>query len=95
MKSGKKKVRFEEMLPHEMEEAVNRFPVVYCAFGSLEWHGKHLPLGTDTLKAYHILIKTAEMFGGVVAPPTYWGFYGYEHPWSMNFFAVSSLFIQK
>jgi len=89
MKSGKRKVRYEEMLPHELEEAVAAFPVAYCPFGSLEWHGKHLPLGNDTLKAYHILLRTAEKFGGVVVPPTYWGFLGKWHPWTMNFFDES------
>jgi len=85
----KPKVCYEEMLPHELEEAVARFPVAYCAFGSLEWHGRHLPLGNDTLKAYHILVKTAEKFGGVVVPPIYWGFLSKWHPWTMNFFAES------
>jgi len=85
----KRKVRYEEMLPHELDEAVARFPVAYCAFGSLEWHGRHLPLGNDTLKAYHILVKTAEKFGGVVVPPTYWGFLSKWHPWTMNFFDES------
>ena len=83
MSSGKRKVRYEEMLPHELDEAVARFPVAYCAFGSLEWHGRHLPLGNDTLKAYHILIMTAKKYGGVVVPPTYWGRLGKWHPWTM------------
>lgn len=86
---GKRKVRYEEMLPHELDEAVAKFPVAYCPFGSLEWHGKHLPLGNDTLKAHYILIKTAEKFGGVVVPPTYWGFLNKWHPWTMNFFDES------
>lgn len=89
MKLKKRKVKYEEMLPHELEEAVAEFPVAYCAFGSLEWHGRHLPLGTDTLKAYHILLKTAEKFGGVVLPPIYWGFLEKSHPWTMNFFSES------
>lgn len=76
------KVRFEEMLPHEMQSAVAVFPVAYCAFGSLEWHGKHLPLGNDTLKANHLLRMTAEKYGGVVVPPTYWGFLDPWHPWT-------------
>jgi len=83
MELRKRKVQYEEMLPHELDEAVARFPVAYCPFGSLEWHGRHLPLGNDTLKAYYILIKTAEKFGGVVVPPTYWGFLGKWHPWTM------------
>ncbi|MGQ9514228.1 MAG: creatininase family protein [Thermoproteota archaeon] len=77
------------MLPHELEEAVARFPVAYCAFGSLEWHGRHLPLGNDTLKAYHILIMTAEKFGGVVVPPTYWGILGKWYDWTMIDFGQS------
>jgi creatinine amidohydrolase len=66
-------VKYEEMLPYEFEDALQRFPVAYAAFGSLEWHGRHLALGTDSLKAYGILIKTAEKYGGIVVPPTYWG----------------------
>jgi creatinine amidohydrolase len=87
--SRQQKVRYEEMLPHQLDEAVAKFPVAYCAFGSLEWHGQHLPLGNDTLKAYFILLKAAEKFGGVVIPPTYWGFNGKWHPWTMNFFDES------
>ena len=76
------KVRFEEMLPHEMDAAVAAFPVAYVPFGSLEWHGKHLPLGNDTLKAHLLLCRVAEKYGGVVVPPTYWGFLGAWHPWT-------------
>lgn len=75
-----KKVRYEEMLPHELEEALQQFPVAYVPVGSLEWHGRHLALGNDTLKAYGILQKTAEKFGGVVVPPTYWGHMGHWKP---------------
>ena len=77
------KVRYEEMLPHELDEAVARFPVAYCPFGSLEWHGRHLPLGNDTLKAHHLLLLTARKYGGVVVPPTYWGILGKWHDWTM------------
>jgi creatinine amidohydrolase len=66
-------VKYEEMLPHEFEEALQRFPVAYVPVGSLEWHGRHMALGNDSLKAYGILLKTAEKFGGIVVPPTYWG----------------------
>lgn len=76
------KVCFEEMLPHEMAAAVAAFPVAYVPFGSLEWHGKHLPLGNDTLKAHLLLCQVAERYGGVVVPPLYWGFLGPWHPWT-------------
>ena len=75
-----RKVQYEEMLPHEFEEALSRFPVAYVPVGSLEWHGRHLALGNDTLKAYGILLKTAETFGGVVVAPTYWGHMDHWRP---------------
>jgi creatinine amidohydrolase/Fe(II)-dependent formamide hydrolase-like protein len=40
-------------------------------FGLIEWHGRHLPLGNDAIKAHAILVKCAERFGGVVYPPVY------------------------
>jgi len=43
-----KKVQYEEMLPHELEEAIGEFPVAYVPVGSLEWHGRHLALGAES-----------------------------------------------
>ena len=59
------------MRPGQLEAAGRRFPVVYVPFGLIEWHGRHLPLGNDALKAHGILVKCAEKFGGVVYPPVY------------------------
>ena len=78
------KVNYELMLPHELHKAVEAFPVAYVPLGSLEWHGKHLGLGNDALKALGILEHTARRFGGVVLPPTYWGCVGKWHPWTFG-----------
>ena len=64
-------VQMQFMRPSQLEAAGRRFPVVYVPFGCIEWHGRHLPLGTDALKAHGILVKCAEKFGGVVYPPVY------------------------
>ncbi len=64
-------VQMQFMRPGQLEVAIRRFPVVYVPFGPIEWHGRHLPLGTDALKAHGILVKCAEQFGGVVYPPVY------------------------
>lgn len=64
-------VQMQFMRPGQLETAARRFPVVYVPFGCIEWHGRHLPLGTDALKAHGILVKCAEKFGGVVHPPVY------------------------
>ena len=64
-------VQMQFMRPAQLEAAARAFPVAYVPFGLIEWHGKHLPLGNDALKAHAILVKTAERFGGVVYPPVY------------------------
>jgi creatinine amidohydrolase/Fe(II)-dependent formamide hydrolase-like protein len=64
-------VQMQFMQPRQVEEAARRFPVAYVPFGLIEWHGPHLPLGNDALKAHAILVKCAEQFGGVVYPPVY------------------------
>ncbi|HUV42249.1 MAG TPA: creatininase family protein [Sedimentisphaerales bacterium] len=64
-------VQMQFMRPGQLEAAARHFPVVYVPFGCIEWHGRHLPLGTDALKAHGILVKCAEKFGGVVYPPVY------------------------
>jgi len=62
-------VQMQFMRPGQLEAALRRFPVVYVPFGLIEWHGRHLPLGNDALKAHAVLVKCAEQFGGVVYPP--------------------------
>jgi creatinine amidohydrolase len=64
-------VQMQFMRPAQLEQALREFPVVYVPFGLIEWHGRHLPLGNDALKAHAILVKTAEQCGGVVYPPVY------------------------
>ena len=64
-------VQMQFLRPAQLEAAARRFPVVYVPFGLIEWHGRHLPLGNDALKAHAILVKCAEQSGGVVYPPVY------------------------
>ena len=64
-------VQLQFMRPAQLEAAARAFPVVYVPFGLIEWHGRHLPLGNDALKAHAILVKCAEEYGGVVYPPVY------------------------
>jgi len=59
------------MRPGQLEAAARAFPVAYVPFGLIEWHGRHLPLGNDAIKAHAFLVKAAETYGGVVYPPVY------------------------
>ena len=73
------KVKYEEMTPEEFTQAVSKMPVFIIPTGLLEWHGNHLPLGQDTLKAYGICLRVAEkLAGGIVLPPNYWGRPGFS-----------------
>ncbi|MFA5111514.1 MAG: creatininase family protein [Desulfobaccales bacterium] len=46
---------------------------VILPLGSLEEHGPHLPLGTDTLHALEVARRVAEKRPVVVAPPVFYG----------------------
>jgi len=64
-------VQMQFLRPQQLDDAVRKCPVVYVPFGLIEWHGPHLPLGNDALKAHGICCKAAELGGGVVYPPVY------------------------
>lgn len=64
-------VQMQFLRPAQFEEAARALPVAYVPLGLIEWHGPHLPLGTDALKAHALLVKCAEKYGGLVYPPVY------------------------
>lgn len=68
-----KNVCYEYMTPDRLRERIATCPVAYLCLGTLEWHGPHLPLGTDGLQGRGLFSRAAEALGGVVIPPLYWG----------------------
>lgn len=66
-------LRLEWLHPDEVSTERARCPVVYLPLGPLEWHGPHLPLGTDPLQAGYTALALAEKIGGVVHPTLYIG----------------------
>jgi len=68
-----KKVRYEEMMPHEVVKAREEKPVAYLPIGGIEWHGEHNPLGLDTVKAHALCMKAAQKGGGLAMPALFWG----------------------
>jgi len=67
---GEKKVK--NFLPHmtwpEVEEALKRTDVALIPIGSIEQHGKHLPLGSDSYAAIEFCKLIAQKTEVVVAP---------------------------
>ncbi|HEY3118237.1 MAG TPA: creatininase family protein, partial [Chloroflexota bacterium] len=68
-----RRVQFELMRPQEIADERARCPVAFIPLGPLEWHGPHLPLGTDGLVAYAVALEVAQTIGGVVLPPYFVG----------------------
>jgi hypothetical protein len=66
-----RKVRYEELVPYEWAAIMPETPIVYWPLGLIEWHGEHLALGNDAVKAEALCVRIAERFGGIVYPPSY------------------------
>src|SRR5690349_15510093 len=66
------------MLATATSPGVARGVVVVVPVGSLEQHGPHLPLDTDTVIAQAVAAGVAERLGGWCAPPVAYGSSG-EH----------------
>jgi creatinine amidohydrolase len=63
----------EEMTMAEFEEGLKSTRTVFIPFGSVEEHGSHLPLSTDTIQAYEVGKKAALRIPLFVAPPIHYG----------------------
>ncbi len=63
----------EEMTMAEFTDGLKLTRTVYIPFGSVEEHGNHLPLSTDTIQAYEVGKKAAQRVPLFVAPPIHYG----------------------
>jgi len=63
----------EEITMEQFQKGLSVTKTVIVPFGSLEEHGLHLPLGTDTLHVYALAKKTATLRSVFVAPPVWYG----------------------
>jgi creatinine amidohydrolase len=73
-----RKTKAEEMTPAEFRQAIAEKPVVILATGILEWHGDHLPLGTDALKVRGLAERLAARTGAILFPQNWFGVVGYD-----------------
>jgi creatinine amidohydrolase len=62
-------MRWEELSGEQFEEAVEKCRgVCILPMGVLEYHGPHLPLGTDIYRAYHVACEVAAIEPAIVFP---------------------------
>ncbi len=76
--SKPQKVLYQELTPDEFSKKLAECPVAYLPLGTLEWHGEHLPLGSDGLQSSGFFKLLAEEAGGVVMPMLFIGPDGYD-----------------
>ncbi len=61
------------MLPHKLNEELEKLPLIFIPLAPLEWHGLHLAIGTDPINAECMALEVAKRVGGVVLPTLYMG----------------------
>jgi len=62
-----------EMTMPEFEAGLEKCRTVLIPFGSVEEHGNHLPLSTDTIQACDVALKAARVRPLFIAPPVHYG----------------------
>ncbi len=67
----------KEMTPSQLHQAVEQNWPLLIPAGCIEYHGPHLPLGTDTLIAEEICKRLAKRINVVIAPSFEYGSTGY------------------
>jgi creatinine amidohydrolase len=68
-------IRWEELTSPESDALDRDRTIVILPLGSVEQHGRHMPLGTDTLLSHAVSLAAAEADGdAVVLPPPFYGF---------------------
>lgn len=60
--------RLEELFPSELDVRLAESPALLIPLGTIEWHGHHLPLGLDVIKAQGLADAAARRCDAVVAP---------------------------
>lgn len=71
--SHREKVLYEELTPKEFSTRLANCPVAYLPLGTMEWHGDHLPLGSDGLQSQELFKLLATKVGGIVLPMIFLG----------------------
>ncbi len=63
----------DELSTQEAAQAAKNGTAIIFPVGSVEEHGSHLPLGTDSIQPEYIALEVAKKTGCLVAPPLRYG----------------------
>jgi creatinine amidohydrolase len=76
--------RYAELRPAELEQILDASPVAYLPWGAFEWHGPHLPLGSEGFIAEQVAERVVRRTGGVLFPTTWWPIAPIPHRFSIG-----------
>ena len=65
--------RIKQMRPGEVADAIRRDPRLIIPVGACEQHGRHMPLGADTMIVEHLADDLSAEFGVCIAPTLEYG----------------------
>jgi len=65
--------RIKQMRPDEVARAISADPRLIIPVGACEQHGRHMPLGTDTMIVEHLADDLSAEFGVCIAPTLEYG----------------------
>jgi creatinine amidohydrolase len=77
--------QLELLRPGQIAEEIARCPRIWLPLGTIEYHSHHLPVGLDGLQAHGLCLDAADLAGGLVYPPLWWGTGGghADYPWTV------------
>jgi hypothetical protein len=61
-------VEYTRLTPTDFRKRIGEAPIAYLPLGTLEWHGEHLPLGSDGMQSFSFMKDLAREVGGIVLP---------------------------
>ncbi len=77
--------QLELLRPGQIADEMAKCPRAWLPLGTIEYHSHHLPVGLDGLQAHALCLDAAELAGGLVYPPLWWGTGGGHgsYPWTV------------
>jgi len=70
---GRKPILLAEITSTEFARLAKKKPLAILPFGSVEEHGSHLPLCTDSFQAEEVAHRVAAELGAILCPPVRYG----------------------
>jgi creatinine amidohydrolase len=77
-------LRLGEAHPADLTARLAELPALILPLGTIEYHGNHLPLGLDGLKAEAIAREAARLSGATLAPTSWWSADGVSGPYTLR-----------